>query len=439
MARKTLLNRLLFAALYALLAPVLLLLAWGLPRRRDTLIWGPVPIINNTYWSRAMRAAGWRSETLMKTVYAINRREDFDRVFDDLVPRWVRPAPLRLALGPFCAFLHVIRRGSVHHHSFFGGPLGMTPLWRLEAPLLKLAGVKTVVIPYGADVFMYSQVMDPTVRDGLLRSYPEAGRNEARIRERVEYWVRHADVIVTGFTLDGLGRWDVPVGNMVTIDLEQWACKADYSAHDGRSGPVRVLHSPNHRGVKGTETLLQAVEELRQEGLQIDLVLLEKVPNEQVREKMQDVDLMADQFILPGYGLAAIEGMASGLPVLSNLDNELYTRLFRRHSFLDECPIVSTTPETLKENLRVLVTRPDLRQELGLAGRRYAEKYKSPRMAQYLFGAIYDVLLKGRDTDLMDLFHPLKSPFNRATPRIEHPLVANRFPPGIRDLDSDLA
>ena len=38
--------------------------------------------------------------------------------------------------------------------------------------------------------------------------------------------------------------------------------------------------------------------------------------------------------------------MASGLPVLANLDHEAYTTVFRRYAFLNECPILSSSPET---------------------------------------------------------------------------------------------
>ena len=138
-----------------------------------------------------------------------------------------------------------------------------------------------------------------------------------------------------------------------------------------------VLHAPNHRGVKGTEFLIDAVEQLQSEGLPVELVLLERVPNETVRQAMQEADILADQFVCPGYGLAAIEGMASGLPVLCNLEREDATRLFRLYSFLGECPIVSTLPETLVEKLRALVTDPSLRHALGQAGRTYTEKYHS--------------------------------------------------------------
>ncbi len=415
---------------YMLALPLLLVAQFLRPPKRDLLVWGPVPIINNKYWSAAMTLAGWKSKTLMTGYYAsINRKEDFDAYFGDLVPSPIR-GKLRRALAPLFAHLFVCRYASVFHIPFSGGALGNTPLWRLEAWLYRLAGVRTVVLPYGADIYRYSVISDAATRNALLLSYPGAARDEPRTERRVRYWARHADAIVMGFTLEGVGRWDVPAGNMVCIDIESWKNKAVYSGSDGKDAPVRVVHSPNHRGAKGTEFLLRSVERLKAEGLQVELVLLERVQNEEVRRALQDSDLLADQFALPGYGLAAIEGMASGLPVMANLDDPSYTRIFRRYSFLDECPILSTTPETLTDNLRVLVRNPELRRRLGLAGRAYVEKYHSYAATQYLFGAIYAKLLRGDDgIDLMNLFHPLKSPYNTRTPPVAHPLVESRLPP----------
>lgn len=395
------------------------------PHRRDQLLWGPVPIINNKYWSAAMRLAGWKSTTLVHSYYAtINEREDFDLFHEDLVPRWLGPRRLRIHLGAYFAFVYALRHAAVVHIPFSGGALGETPLWPLEARLLRLAGVRTVIIPFGADVFVYSRVADPVFRSALLSNYPEAARLEKRIAARISHWSRYADVIVVGFTLDGLPRWDVPVGNMVCIDTDAWRPSTQRSG----TSTVKVLHAPNHRGVKGTEFLIRAVEQLQAEGLPVELVLLERVPNEKVRQAMQEVDILADQFICPGYGLAAIEGMASGLPVLCNLEREDATRLFRLYSFLGECPIVSTSPETLVENLRALVTDPSLRRVLGQAGRSYTEKYHSYASAQYLFGSIYAKVLRNEDVDLMNLFHPLKSKYEHRLPQIDHPLLEGRLP-----------
>ena len=302
------------------------------------------------------------------------------------------------------------------------------PLWRLEAYLIRASGIKTVVLPYGGDAYAFSQILDPSLRNALLINYGALARKEKEIRKRVQFWAKKADVMVIGFLIDGMGRWDVPIPNSICINTHLWQAKLAYSSSDGRNGPVRVLHTPNHRGAKGTEFLIEAVNRLQREGFQMELVLMEKVSNDQVREMMQAVDILADQFIATAYALSAIEGMASGLPVMSNLEYEAYTRMFRRYAFLNECPILSTTPENLTENLRTLVTNPNLREELGRAGNAYVEKYHSYEMAQYLFGSIYEKILKGRDVDLMNLFHPLTSKFNQRKPAVKHSLIENRLP-----------
>jgi glycosyltransferase involved in cell wall biosynthesis len=414
---------------YFLTLPLIVLVQLLPKKRKDMLIWGPVPIINNKYWSAAMAQAGWNSKTLMQDYYAsINRREDFDLYFGDLAS-WLPSNWLKTFFAPLVAHIYVTRNAAIIHIPFSGGPLGVTPLWRLEAPLYRLSGVKAVVIPYGADIYVYSRIPDPSVRHALMISYPTRAREEHSVAQRIAYWSQHADVIVIGYTLEGIGRWDVPAGNMVCIDTSLWKARSSYSNADGRNGRVKIVHAPNHRGAKGTEFLIQAVELLVQEGLDIELVLLERVQNEKVREQMQDADIFADQFVLPGHGLGAIEGMACGLPVMSNLSLNSYSRLFRRYSYLNECPILASHPENLMENLRLLVRNPRLRRELGKAGREYVEKYHSYAAAQYLFGSIYDKLLCGKDVDLMNLFHPLKSSFNQAKPKISHPLIENRLPP----------
>lgn len=393
-------------------------------------MWGSVPIINNRYWSLAMREAGWDSVTFMEDHYAINARSDFDRYFEELFPARLRGSWLARVSTPAIAIIWVVRNARVVHLSFIGGPLGRTTWWRLEANLLRFKGIRTIVIPYGGDAHLYSRIIDPSLRFALQMSYPVEARREREIDARVDYWTRQADVMVTGTMIDGLGRTDVINVQPCCIDTRSWTARSTYSRHDGRSGPVRVLHTPNHRGFKGTEFLVAAVEELQREGLLVELVLLERVPNEVVRQTMQEVDILAEQFIASIYAMSGIEGMASGLPVLVNLESAPHTLPFRRYSYLDECPALSTSPETLTANLRRLVTEPALRETLGRAGRRYVEKYHSFATAQYMFGAIYRRILDGDDVDLMRLFHPLVSPYVTATPRIVHPLTGSHLPPG---------
>ena len=202
---------------------------------------------------------------------------------------------------------------------------------------------------------------------------------------------------------------------MVTIDTKLWLAKREYSNTNGVNGVVNIIHSPNHRGFKGTEFLVAAIDELRLEGLKVNLILVEGVPNNEVMRIMEeDADILAEQFIFTGYAMSGIEGMASGIPVLANLDSETYTRLFRRYSYLNECPVLSTTPENLKNNLRLLIINPALRKSLGTAGRKYVEKHHSIDAAQYIFNSIYEKIYYKKKVDLMNLFHPLKSDYMKS-------------------------
>jgi hypothetical protein len=55
----------------------------------------------------------------------------------------------------------VLRGGRVLHCPFSGFALGSSLFWRLEGVLLGLAGVKVVILPYGADFYAYSRMLDP--------------------------------------------------------------------------------------------------------------------------------------------------------------------------------------------------------------------------------------------------------------------------------------
>lgn len=399
-----------------------------LPARRRLFIWGSSPLLSNRYWSEAIREAGRPSVTLMENwFHSIHKRADFDLYFEDFGPRWLG-RKVQMGLGTCGALIYALLRARVMHIPFNGFALNDTLIWRLESWLFRLAGAKLIVMPFGADFYKYSRVMDTSLRYGLLASYPERAHLEGRVARRIEHWSRHADTVVAGFLIDGLGRWDVTMPQMFSIDTRQWRPKQDYSAADGVNGAVRVLHTPNHRGYKGTEFILAAVDRLRSEGLKVELVLLERVPNDQVAEVMRTVDIHAEQFIFTGYALSGIEGMASGLPVMANLEAEAYTRLFRRYAFLDECPVLSSSPENLADQLRLLVRNPALREALGRAGVAYVEKYHSYAAARHLFGTIYDRLLDGQDVDLINLYHPLKPGRPLNAPRVTHPLVANHVP-----------
>jgi len=387
------------------------------------LVWGSTPIINNSYWSRALADAGFPSETFTTDFYAlINRRDDWDHILSEKY-HW---APLQARR--FVAFIHSLLLYDIYFISFKGFFLGNTPVKSLQAYLLKFANKKIVVLPYGSDSYVYRNIRSVSTIHGLLMSYPLASRQQHRIARDVEYWSKHADVVLPGFMgPDGFGRWDVLIPSPLFIDLQLWNASKKRNKADGLIDEVVVVHAPNHRGFKGSEFVVHAVDELRKEGLNIRLELLEGMQNQEVRRILEaDADILVEQLIFTGHGMNGLEGLASGLPVISNLEDESYILPIRRWSYFSECPIVSASPESLFYVLRKLVTRPELRHQLGTAGRAYVEKYHGLDSAQYLFSNIIDYVY-GRRGSLINLYHPLLGQYPNRLPKIQHPLVNNRI------------
>lgn len=386
--------------------------------KKPRLVWGRTPLANNIYWSRAMKQAGYSSETFTANFYEIiHSREDWDLLLTEKYPN------IKDKYKPYFAFIESLRNYDVFFISFDGYFLGGTPLWKYEAYLLKLARKKVVVIPYGGDAYVYRRIASTSLIHGLLLSYPMASTIQTEKAERVDYWVQNADFVIPGVMgMDGFGRWDLLTPTPLAIDTHQWRKSQRNSDADGKNGTVYIAHAPNHRGFKGTEFVLNTIEELKNEGYKIDLILIEKMKNADLKKKFEtEVDILVEQLVFTGMGLNGIEGMASGLCVISNLEDESYTLPLRRWSFLSECPIVSATPESLKDVLIKLITRPELRKMLSACGREYVEKYHSLEASQYVFSQIIEYLYDRREP-MLNFFHPLNGEFCRGKNKIATPL-----------------
>ncbi|MGH2358604.1 MAG: hypothetical protein ACRDGJ_11465 [Candidatus Limnocylindria bacterium] len=377
---------------------------------RPRLAYGPVPIIAIKYMSQAMRRAGYETLTMVDDLYAINTREDFDRHRDTFFGRSLAGRLASLLVGDYLVFAWMLRRHDVFHFFFDGGFLRHTPMRFWELQLLHLAGKRVIAMPYGSDVAIPSRIRSADWRDGLLADYPQIGPDEPRRQRWVDYFSTHADYVVACVVhFETLRRWDLLTIHYYPIDTDTWSAPSAVSAgagHDGRNGPVTVVHAPNHRAVNRSAAVIDACEALRAEGLQVELRLLEKVPNRRVHEEVARADILAEQLIL-GYGLAAIEGMSLGKPVVANLSDQRYFgEPFHRDTRFGDCPIVSATPETLRDELRRLVVDPALRHHVGNAGRAYVMREHSYAAMARLWDAIYRRVWDGARVDPSELLRP---------------------------------
>ena len=138
---------------------------------------------------------------------------------------------------------------------------------------------------------------------------------------------------------------------------------------------------------------MAAVEELRSEGKEIDIRIVEGVTNAQVRELISEADVVVDQLVLGWYAMFALEGMAMAKPVVCHIRPDLL-ELYLDVGLLapGELPLVDASVRTIKETLGRLAELP--RSELEAMGRRsrdFAVRHHSVQSV----GRVFDRINRG--------------------------------------------
>ena len=377
-----------------ILTPILFLIAFCCRFRRKGIDvgLGPEPLINNLYHKKALEHYGYSAQTFVADVYFITDEFDVrsDKIFDG------KPLYLRKPLK-YLACLHLFILSLLRYKCLFiyftGGPLGLATalLWRIEPLLYRLAKLKIVVMPYGGDVQELSRSANLLYKCAISVDYPEHRFRRKRIASRIDLWTRRADHVISGCEwVDYMYYWDTLMLAHFSIDTDVWKpAVAHETTSPAKAGKLKILHAPNHRAIKGTQYFLDAVKELREEGLEIELILLERVPNEEVKQAMASADIVADQLIIGWYAMFALEGMAMGKPVLCYLREDLQ-QLYIASDLVcaNEIPIINCSPATVKEAIRALVSDRDRLAEIGKRSREYVIEHHSTQAVGKVFDRI---------------------------------------------------
>ncbi|MHB8693429.1 MAG: glycosyltransferase [Solirubrobacteraceae bacterium] len=152
---------------------------------------------------------------------------------------------------------------------------------------------------------------------------------------------------------------------------------------------------PRKQSLKSTHIYFPLVEELRAEGRNVELMYFTDVPNRDLRYYQVQSDVVCDMLTYGWFGANAREGMMLGKPVVGYL-RPAWVETVRRDvpGYVEELPIVTATPETVREILLELIDDPAKRRELGERGREFALKWHSSRAAAARFDKIYSELLE---------------------------------------------
>lgn len=374
----------------ALPAAIMVRLARRVFPHQKLSVWTGAPIVTMPVKASAERRLGFRTVTLVRSTYFITKD------FDINVAEWSRGNRMLRLAGPYLFFLWVCSCCN-HVHAYADG--GLLPSKRrlqfnpFELFVYRLLRIRLFIWTYGADVRtrdVTQTLGEPncctectSIGSACICSADEGRQNYSRLRRSATAIFSMGDMVeYTPGSRNDLFFWP--------IDLQKEGGQRYQPVYPSKDGPgrLRIVHAPNHRAFKGTRFLEAAIAELQAEGVPIDLVMVERVPNDEALAIYRSADIIFDQCMIGFHGYFALEAMALGKPVIC------YIRHPERYLLSpDECPILNVHKDQLKERLRRFAT--DDRKELhviGLRSRAYVERYFSvDAFARRLEGAYEDL------------------------------------------------
>ncbi len=141
-----------------------------------------------------------------------------------------------------------------------------------------------------------------------------------------------------------------------------------YDENSNQSQIPLVLHAPSNAIVKGTKYILNAVEELKLEGVKFEFKLIQNIPHTEAIKMYEQADVVIDQLLCPGTGKLATEAMACGKVVMSKMAYRKYPQKNPA-----ACPVIDIDKKDIQQKLKEIIADYDLRVLKAKEARKYVE------------------------------------------------------------------
>lgn len=250
-------------------------------------------------------------------------------------------------------------------------------IWLKDLPILSAMGKTLAVTWQGDDARQHDrslEIFDISIAAKLGNTYYVPGSDVWK-RRTIDYFAKYVplqyalnpDLL---HVLPSCARF-LPYAS---FDIGS-VCARPPSADETRK--LVIGHAPSHRGVKGTDALIDAVGALRSEGFDFEVQFIENMDRHEALKRYETCDIIIDQLFAGWYGGFGLEAMALGKPVVAYLrEGDLG---FLPAEMLSDLPIKNATSDTIRDVLRHLLNLPRYAlRDLGLASRDYAERWHNP-------------------------------------------------------------
>ncbi|RJP56134.1 MAG: glycosyltransferase family 1 protein [Anaerolineaceae bacterium] len=238
---------------------------------------------------------------------------------------------------------------------------------KLYYPILKTLGKKIITAFWGSDIRYWHAFAEEMkhlgVEDEVAPFFQYAkGRSGGGYLDKkrtIEVAEKYSDLIISQPDSAQLQTRPYMRCN-IPLDMSQYQFYIP-----GRIKPL-ILHAPSVPTAKGTDIVLGVINELRDEKLEFEFRLVEKMPNNQLRDLLTDSDIVIDQIYSATIAGLSAEAMATGNAVLARYMSD-YCKV------PSGCPVINVNKFTLKDSLRQIILNVEQRKKLAELGRPYVE------------------------------------------------------------------
>jgi glycosyltransferase involved in cell wall biosynthesis len=194
---------------------------------------------------------------------------------------------------------------------------------QIDLPFYKLFNKKVVFHYLGNDIQGYKGSVEKykwTNMRGFIGDR-DPDEYDKRITKRFLYETNYADKqIVCAPYLSEF------VQKSIVLPLAINTQSFKYTKHPQNDIPI-LMHAPTHRAFKGTNYIIEAIENLKREGYKFIFQTIEIATHQDLKELYIKCDVFIDQIMGGWYGTASIEAMALGRPVIFSLRKSDYEHI----------------------------------------------------------------------------------------------------------------
>jgi glycosyltransferase involved in cell wall biosynthesis len=150
----------------------------------------------------------------------------------------------------------------------------------------------------------------------------------------------------------------------------------DFIKDDVSNKPVRIVHAPSNPMIKGTETIRNAIKNLKDKGYKIDYQELINKTNKEVLDILQNCDFVVDELYSDTRmaGLAAEAAMFSKPVIVCGYASDHYYNDTKLGDNFPTPPVKYCDPLQVENTIKEFIINPDLRTAIGIKARAFIDK-----------------------------------------------------------------